>query len=254
MKEYILNSSPVRTSENYGINDIKLNLDIPQYKYFDNFSIYTEELNKIEVDIIESDVGQLKKLRSNIGLEFENYSKIVIRIPENSTIEKPIVLDYLFDEDNNNLIDNIEIYLEKNSKASFILHYCNELENENFHHLKQVTVLGENAIADITIANLINNNSKSFIAVENELKDGAFLTHRLIEIGGEYKISNYYSKMLGDNSTNELKSIYLGTDNDIIDINYNIEVLGKNAKCNIESQGALTGCSSKSFKGTIDFK
>ena len=51
-----------------------------------------------------------------------------------------------------------------------------------------------------------------------------------------------------------LKNIYLGTNNDLIDINYNIEILGKNAKCNIESQGAITDLSKKNFKGIIDFK
>ena len=254
MKEYILNDSPVKTSVNYGINNIKLNLEIPEYKQFDNFSLYTEELDKIDVEIVETEINHFNNLKSKIGLEFNNYQKICIKIPKNTVIKNAIVLDYLFDEDNDYLVDNIEITLEENSEAKFILHYCDILENNYFHHLKQTTLLKENSKADITVANLLNNKSDSFIAIENDVEKNAQLTHNLIELGGKNKISNYYSTLSGDYSKNILKNIYLGTNNDLIDINYNIEILGKNAKCNIESQGAITDLSKKNFKGTIDFK
>ncbi|MBR3134411.1 MAG: SufD family Fe-S cluster assembly protein [Clostridia bacterium] len=252
MEKYILNPTPIRTSVNYNINDIKLDLEIPKYKRFDNISIYTEELDKIEVDIEESYSG---KLTSKIGLEYNKYEKIVITIPKSIKIKNPIVLDYLFDEDNKYLVDNVEINMGENSSASFIIHYCDENNvNHYFHQLQQTTKLQKNSNADIVIANLINNTSDSFISIENDLEENSKLNHILIEMGGMHKISNYYTSLTGDSSENDLKSIYLGTENDIIDINYNIETIGKNTKCNIESQGAIDDNSKKSFKGTIDFK
>ena len=80
------------------------------------------------------------------------------------------------------------------------------------------------------------------------------MSHILAEFGGKTKISNYYSNLEGDRAENDLKTIYLGTNNDILDINYNIEEYGKSAKCNIEAQGAITKNAGKNFKGTIDFK
>lgn len=255
MREYNLNSSPVRTSENYGINDIKLKLDIPSYKRFDNFSFFTEELSSIDVDILEHEEKQENKLASKIGLEFDKYKKIVIRVPQNIQIKEPIILDYLFDEDNAYLVDCVEVILEKGSKATFIINYGDEyVENKFFHMLKQTTILKENSNAHFIIANLINNNSDSFISIENDVGKNATLTHTLIELGGEKKVSNYFTTMSGDYGKNIIKNIYLGTGEDIIDINYNIEVLGKYTECNIESQGAIQGRSSKNFKGTIDFK
>lgn len=252
MSKYTLNPTPVRTSINYNINDITLDLDIPEYSKFENISIYTEELDKIDVVIDEITD---KFLENKIGLEFEKYQRIKITIPENTTISEPITLDFLFDEDNKTLIDDVEIVLEDNSYAKFVLHYCDEGNQTRFFHmLKQKTSLGENAVAYITIANIINNNSESFISIENKLKENAELNHLLVEMGGKNKISNYYSVLKGDNSENNLKSIYLGTDSDVIDINYNIDSMGKNTKCNIESQGAIDGNSQKNFKGTIDFK
>ena len=250
MKEYVLNETPVRTSVNYNINNIKVDLDIPELKGFENISITTSELDKINIDI---DTIQ-KAFSSRIGLEFDSYESVNISVPEDTIIQEPIVLDYLFDEDNNCLVDNIKITMNKNSKASFILHYCNDIEENCFHCLKQETILKENSSASIVIANMLSDESNSFIAVENDIGKDACLNHTMIELGGKNKISNYNSKLTGDNSENVIKSIYLGTNNDVIDINYNIETIGKNSKCNIESQGAITDKAKKNFKGIIDFK
>lgn len=253
MSEYKLNSTPVRTSKNYDINDIKLDIEIPQYKKFDNISVYTDELDKVEINIKES-YKSSSELETKIGLNFKQYEKIDITVPENFYVKEPIVLDYLFDEDNNYLVDKVEINMEKNSKATFVLHYCEETNNKYFHQLKLITKMKENSQASITIANMINNNSDSFISIENDEEENAYLKYNLIELGGKNKISNYYTRLIGDNSENEVKNIYLGTENDIVDINYNIEAYGTRTKCNIESQGAVAGNSKKNFKGTIDFK
>ena len=58
----ILNQTPVRTSKNYGINDIELDLEIPKITEFDNITILSDELENIDI----SDDGILT---SKIGLE-----------------------------------------------------------------------------------------------------------------------------------------------------------------------------------------
>ena len=60
--------------------------------------------------------------------------------------------------------------------------------------------------------------------------------------------------MVGQGSKNDLKTIYLGTDNQIKDINYIAELTGEKTDINIDVQGALKNHSKKNFKGTIDFK
>ena len=56
------------------------------------------------------------------------------------------------------------------------------------------------------------------------------------------------------NAENDLKSIYLGIDNQIKDINYIAELRGKKTNIDIDVQGALKDSAKKNFKGTIDFK
>ena len=247
---YILNKTPVRTSNNYGINDISLNLNIPEIRAFENA---TFEISSDDIGLnIEEPKGLLN---SKIGLELQNNYSVTLTVPEYTKIQEPIRITFEFDEDNVNLVENLKIIMEEGSSAKFLIEYLTENKNiELFHYLKQETILKSNANANIVIANLLNENSNSFIAIENTLEENAKVSHIIAEFGGKTKISNYYSNLKGDKAENNLKTIYLGTNNDKLDINYNIEEFGKNTKCNIEVEGAITKNAIKNFKGTIDFK
>ncbi len=264
MEKLKLNSTSVRTSNNFGINDITVDLEIPEIKEFNNAMIISYESDSFKVSDLFLGVSK-NKLNTKIGLEVnENYGLTLI-IPENTVISEPIIVDFDFDEDNLALVDNIRIVMEKNSEADFILKYkalddiCIDNKNNSkiekcFHYLKQETILKENSKCTISIINMMSKTSDSFIAIENELDKNSKLEHTIVDFGGNSKISNYYSNVKGDFAENNLKTIYLGNNNDTIDINYNIDILGKNAKSNIEVQGALNDSSKKNFKGIIDFK
>ena len=252
MENLKLNNASVRTSNNFGINDITVELDIPEVKEFNNAMILSYESDSFEISDLFLGVSK-NKLNTKIGLKLNKNYGITLTIPENVKIEHPINLDFDFDEENIVLIDNIKIVMEKNSKADFILKYKSD-EGKYFHYLKQENIIKENANCTVAIANLMSQNSDSFIAIENEIEKNGKLQHTIVDFGGNNKISNYYSKVQGDFAENNLKTIYLGNNNDTIDINYNIDILGKNAKCNIEAQGALNDSARKNFKGIIDFK
>lgn len=308
----IFNETPVRTANNFGINNIELEYENPQIREFYNVMLISADVDKLKFSNIR--MGVMKsKLSSKIGLELNKNYTLDITVPENVKIDNPITIMCEFDEDNVTLVDNIRIILEKNAHADFILKYdSSDCDNDNcvryenctkganyrtannfnantksnykiaenlnantkvskinsaieeqnninlansyFHYLKQETIANEGTSTNIVIANMLNDNSNSFIAIENKLETNAKVEHTLIEFGGKNKISNYNSIMKGNNSENNIKTIYLGKHNDIIDINYNIEELGESAKCNIEIQGAISDNSKKNFKGVIDFK
>ena len=248
MEEYLLNSTPVRTANNFGINDILVSIDDKKATPFENIMIITSEMDKLEISNQNSNNIQ----NSKIGLELEKNYEILINVPKGNVLKEPVIINFDFDDENMYLVDNIKIVLEEDTKAEFILKYNGE--DDSIHYLKQETILKENSNAKIIVANLINKRADSFLAIENVVENNAKIDHIIVDIGGRNKISNYYTNLKGNFSENNLKTIYLGTNDDIIDINYNIEVYGKNAKCNIETEGAINGKSHKNFKGTIDFK
>ena len=76
----------------------------------------------------------------------------------------------------------------------------------------------------------------------------------MVEFGGKYNVVNYYAKLAGYKSVNKLHSIYLGKEEQKIDLNYITELYGEKTNVDIEVNGALKDKARKNFKGTIDFK
>ena len=115
-----------------------------------------------------------------------------------------IFLEFKFDEENLNLVENIFIEAKEGTKSSFIIKYISE-ENIEFYHNGIVKVLAkENSEVNIIFVNLLNTKSHNFISIENEILDNAKLNSTIIDFGGKHSISNYYSNVLGKQGENNL--------------------------------------------------
>ncbi len=252
MEKYILNETPVRTANNFGINNVELTIDIPKiHKEFENFSIETEDIDKIKFEM-ESSLNKIQS-ENRIGLE-RNVNKLIkIIIPENVKIPEKIKMEFELDDENEILVENIEIIIEKNAYANFQIVYTSSNKANAFHSGELNINLKENAQAKVTVANLVKNTN-NFYEMKNFLEKNSVLDYTIAEIGGNNKISNYFAKLNGENSENLLNVIYLGKEKEVIDINYNIETYGEKAKAYINVQGAINDYAKKNFKGTIDFK
>lgn len=218
--EYILNKSPIRTTNNFKVNDFKIDLDIKETDFnsfeYKNIDIKTEIRNNLE---------------SKIGLPASKY--LYVECIGND-------LGYLtYNFDNNYLASEIHI----NSDMIIIFKGDNAFLNTKI-------VIDSNKDNNITIINLTSKDSKSFISIENTVDKGIKSTINFIELGGIVKVSNYYSINNGENYFN---SLYLGKNTDKIDMNYYMGLNEKNSISNINVQGSLSDKSYKSFKGTIDF-
>ena len=231
--KYVLNETPIRTSNNFKINDFIVDLDIKK----DNFSKY--EINNINYNESIKD-----NFNSKIGLKDDKYLNIDIAAKDN------IMIKNTFDE-SNYLVSQININLKENINSNIIILY--KSEKEVFNNSKIVINAKKNSKSNISIINLLNNDSKSLISIENTEEDNSDVTINFIDLGGNLKISNYYSKLDGINSKNNFNNIYMGINDDKIDMNFYLANNNKNTTGYILSNGSLDNNSHKAFKGTIDF-
>lgn len=249
MEKLRVNDTPVRTSRNFLINNIEVEIDIPErIAEFNNVEIINDKSN---IDNLTSNKPLIYgngKILEELNYETANNK---IRIQTNSKNENVKVI-YDFDDNNLNLINQIEIVA--NNDANIIIVYKSSTLQKCFHNGIIKTIVSENTKLNITIVNLLNENSDNFEAMENTLEDNSKLKYTIIDIGGKTSVSNYYSNIAGENADNDLKSIYLGIDNQRKDINYIAELRGIKANIDIDVQGALQDSAKKNFKGTIDFK
>ncbi len=255
MEQLKLNETPVRTSRNFNINNIKLeNITIPKVVHaFTNMKI------------IDNDI-EINNNTSNINLTYGIGDELINQIQQNSNIKLHIdcmgtsqcssenEIIFQFDKNNTALVEDIEIVLEENSKSTIILKYYSDHDCENWHNGLLRVKAKKGSELNIIIANLMNINSNNFISFENDILDNAKVNYTIIDFGGKNSITNYYSNIEGDNADNKINTIYLGKQNQLFDLNYIGELRGKKSNIDIEVQGALKDTSKKHFKGTIDFK
>ena len=237
----ILNEIPVKTTNNFNINNLKIDLEVPtnlKYKVFD-----TKNTDKIDISYSE-----INNFNSKIGLEIDKALNLDITIKE--SIKEPIEFIYQFDDDN--LIDNINITCLDNISANIVFKYISKTNNKNFHHSKHNINVGKNSNLIVTIVNLLNKESINLIASESNVLENGTLIQNLFDIGACTKINNYESKV-NNNANSYLNNIYLGSDKDIIDMNYHYLNIGTSSITNIETQGVLSDKAHKNFRGTIDF-
>lgn len=253
MNNIKLNQTPIRTSKNFNINDIKLeNINIPdQISNFENVTIIGEDTQ------IEDNTGSIEfvyGLGDTLETQVKTGANNKIKLTIDSKQNKQTQIEFKFDEENINLIQNTQIIVNKNSKATIILKYETEENIPAFHNGIISVLAKENSNIDIIIVNLLNTKSNNFMAIQNKLEENAKINYTIIDFGGKNSITNYYSDLLGKNSQNNINTIYLGKENQLFDLNYIAHLKGKQTNINIEVQGALKDKAKKHFKGTIDFK
>ncbi len=246
-----LNETPIRTSRNFNINNIKLeNIDIPKnISKFNNIKT-TTNVQEVTANNCELTYGLGNVLIDQIKNNSNKNLKIVV---DNKKNENTLV-EFNFDENNNILIDNIEIIVNENCTGTIIVKYNTKSNIQCYHNGIIKIYAHKNSNVKIIVVNLLNTKSNNFISIENELEENAKVDYTIVDFGGENSITNYYSNLKGDSSENNINTIYLGKENQLFDINYIAELRGVKSNINMEVQGALNDNAIKHFKGTIDFK
>ena len=247
-----VNETPIRTSRNYKINNIELDVEFPTR--IEEFNSLTITGDTAKFNLSEEVSRHLLVYGSGKELEKLNYEKGNKNIKIEDAKAGTLNLDFDFNEDNPNLLENIEIVANTKSKTTIVIKYMSENNGQYFHNGIIRVNAEPNSRTNIVIVNMMNNKSHNFLSIENNLAEGARVDYTLVDFGGKTSVTNYYSNIKGNEAIANINSIYLGTDEQIIDINYIAELFGERTKTNIEVQGALKDNAKKNFKGTIDFK
>ena len=255
MSDLIINETPVRTSKNYKINNIVIeNLKIPtKMEKFNNYKI-SKLGSKIDINEnvskAEPKYGLEDLLTNQVNEEANYQANIVV----NSKTNKEVIIEFKLDKLNSNLVENIEITANEDTKSTIILKYETLEDVKAYHNAVIRAKAKKSAILNIVIVNFMNELSNNFMAIQNEFEEDSKINYCIIDFGGKNSVTNYYSNIGGNNADNQLSTIYLGKNNQRFDLNYIAELYGKKSNIDIEVQGALKDKAKKNFKGTIDFK
>ena len=246
--KYILNKLHEKTTNNFKINNLEIDFELPSFN--------VRETLKIQGDLLPLKIEQShqkKKLNTKIGLEIREYDELTITIPKNVNIETPIIIDYAF-RNNDSFFDKINFNYEENSKCDFYITYISADEGNHFHHLFEQTKSEKNSVGSITYLNMMNKKSINMIAIENDVLEEANITHNIMDIGGNIRVYNMYSNLLEQKAHNNLNTIYIGKKENLIDMNFYLKNIAKETTNKMQVEGILDDSSKKNFRGIIDFQ
>lgn len=243
-----VNFSPIRTSENFRIND---------YEIEDMSNIKIGEFNNYKVSNLE-----LEEIKSNTNIHYGISSILNNQIISKANFSYKInfvnneygILDIELNDKNCSLVDYIFVDVKENTNCNLFINYKSKKTNEYYHNGLIKVNSKRNSKLNIIVVNNVNSKSNNFISFENKIEDGAVLNYTIFDFGGSKCISNYYTDLKGNNSKNLLNTVYIGSNKQEFDFNYLIENYGEKSESYINAQGVLKDNAKKNFKGTIDFK
>ena len=142
MDKLKLNETPVRTSRNFGINNIEIdNIDFPKnLKEFENIEVLKSNSVTVDADVDNKKLayGNGKILEENIFKNANHRLRITT-----GTKKEDIKITYLFDDNHLDLINHIEIIA--NGNLNLVIEYQSNTNQECFHNGIIRTIAKENA-------------------------------------------------------------------------------------------------------------
>lgn len=246
-----LNSSPVLTSRNYGINFAKV-----------DDSVFCDKISSDFYYKIENGVPFLRKNIENcnffnkIGEKFDeqlqNNSNCDLNFIVDKNCEKTIFLDFQFDKINRTLVDKITFVIEKNINVKIVINYRGD--SPSYHNGLLKFVCKDSSKIDIVVISDLSYESTNVLRMNNLLEENSELNYYLIDFGAKTSVQNFYSKLEKNNAISNLHCLYIADEDEFLDLNFVQDIFGQRGKANIQVVGALMKEARKNFKGTINFE
>jgi len=196
MNELKLNETPVRTSRNFNINNIKIK-DIQFPKKITEFQ--GTSIVRTNEDIVITENVSSCSVKYGVGKELINEimekANKKIKIEIQGRTKQSVEIENNFDEENINLIENIEIVPEEETVSNIVIKYKSEEPQENYHNGVIKVFAKKNSKTNITIVNFLNLKSNNFLSIENNIEEGAEVNYTIVDFGGKNSITNYYSNL-----------------------------------------------------------
>ncbi|MGB9679544.1 MAG: Fe-S cluster assembly protein SufD [Minisyncoccia bacterium] len=243
------------------IDDIKFN----GYKEYNSASLKNAQKETFKIDEITKELINVKKSVLDLtdrpfGVD-EKFVDMVkaffncgfyINAQKDKITEKPVVIDYMADEKNNNIIDYNIIEAEPYSKITIIFDYNSG--NNGFHNGITAVIAKEGATVNIVKIQRFGDEFQDF---DNNIvfsgKDAAVNWSNIV-IGAKSSIFDVTSYLEETGGSFTSKSIFLGVDSQKYDMSYKVFHYAPRTVSSVDLKGALKGTSKAVFRGDIDIK
>ena len=136
MKEINLNETPVRTSRNFNINNITLEdvSIVEKFREFNTFKINNNNNGKAEISEETKPIKLKYGLNDKLTNEVIQYANVKQKINIENKVNKEIDLEFNLNKENSQLIENVEIVANEDTKSTIILKYEGDEDTKSYHN------------------------------------------------------------------------------------------------------------------------
>lgn len=255
MKLTKLNELQVPTWRWLHLNSCELEFDTDIKRLYHGGLIASDADVSIEMS---SDVPAISNIPGDVNRVYDFVSQnknydLTVTVPKGVRLSNPVTIDFELNDDNPALIDFIHVKAEEGSLADIIVTYHSK-GNGSFFHAgfayveaasgSHVRLIKAQMLGDTDIH--LDNNA---INVQAEGQGDVIFC----ELGGGQTVSGCNVELAGTKSRSDFQSIYIGDKERKLDLNYRIELRGKETQGHILVRGALADQSKKCLKSNLDF-
>lgn len=177
----------------------------------------------------------------------------LITIAKDTNHTQPLLLDYLLDEENPTLVDDTVIIAESGSSATVLIRYSAVGGQPLFHCGRTRVILKPGAQLRLIKVQSMKDADVHLDAVAVYAQADARADILLCELGASHAVGNCLINLTGERADVQLDSIYLGTGERKLDLNYRINHHAPQNTSSLQARGALLDRCRKVFRGTLDF-
>lgn len=221
--------------------------------------VRVEELSETSLKNQKTGIGpEIDKAVSFAAKSGQSITKYVSSIAKNAAdaSENILKLDLSYSSDGSeiNAVTPVELFVEDGKALTAIMFFEAAPETKGEAVVQTKYHVGKGASLNLIQVQKTSKSMDFFNDIGGTVEaDGEFRLSQLVIDGG----NTYYGSttdLLGEKASHDMKLSYLVGKGSLLDINDEINHIGKKTLSEIEVNGVLDGGSKKNFRGTIDLR
>ena len=194
---------------------------------------------------VSKELVELTKENPNGGFYLE--------IPQGKRILEPLYVQYRLSDENDTLLDQSIIVAQENSEITVVVEYLTTSKSPVFHHGLTKIVAADGAKVNLIKLQRLGANSVHLDSHYVNVGPYGSVRYVQVELGSKYAITNYLGRV-AENGTANVDAMYLGNQEQVLDLSYHMIHDGYRSESDILVRCALKDKARKVFRGTLDFK
>ncbi|WP_053367606.1 Fe-S cluster assembly protein SufD [Bacillus sp. FJAT-27245] len=170
-------------------------------------------------------------------------------IPKNLEVSEPIQAVYLHDNAETNLFNHVIVVVEDNSSATYVENYISTVDGQGVFNIISEAIVGTNSRLQYGAVDTLAAGITTYVNRRGVTGRDARIDWALGQMNDGNTISDNVTKLVGDGSHGDLKTVVVGRGDQVQNFTTQIVHFGKNTEGFILKHGVMKDSATSIFNG-----